>query len=228
MGEQKVVVITGGTSGIGKEMAREFVAREHEVIVCGRSAVALRAAADETGAHAFPADVTKSSDLQALADFTIGEFGHIDIWINNAGVWLPLSPVEELDIERVKEIFEPNVFGLMYGSQIALRHLRERGNGVIANIISSTALSGRALMSGYGASKWAARGFTDSLRAECEGSDIRVIGVYPGGTKTALFDEAQPPEFGDYMSVEDVAREIVDNLLSSAPEPEHILRRSSA
>ncbi|MEK7530274.1 MAG: SDR family oxidoreductase [Patescibacteria group bacterium] len=221
----KVVVITGGSKGIGKALAVAFIVKGAQVVISSRSKVELDAAAKEIGATPFVADVTKSGDVAALAAFTVKTFDRIDIWINNAGVWMPHSPLQNLDLERVRQMFDINVFGLMYGTKVALIEMQKQGSGTIINISSTSGLSGKPNSSGYASSKWAVRGFTDSIREECKGTNIKILTVYPGGTKTNLFDEAPRADYKDFMTPESVAEKIVINLELPNPEPELIINR---
>ncbi len=220
----EVVVITGGSKGLGRALAKEFISKEWRVIICAKDTGEIEAVAEELGATPFAADVTRETDIKALADFAVSTFGRIDIWINNAGVWLPHAPVEELDIDRVKKIFEVNVFGSMSGSKYALIQMRKQGVGTIVNIVSTSGLTGHPGSSGYAASKWALRGFTESLRAECRGTDVRIISVYPSYMKTSLFDESLPQDIDTYLSPESVAREIVENLDRKDSQEEQVIK----
>ena len=222
----KVVVITGGSSGIGKALATALIAHGNQVVISSRNKAELDAVAQEIGATAFPADVTNSGDVMALARFVLEKFERIDVWVNNAGIWMPHALLQDLDLERVKKLFEVNVYGLMYGSKTALIEMLREGSGTIVNISSTSGLSGRPGSSGYAASKWAVRGFTDSLREEVKGTSIKVLTVYPGGTQTHLFDEAKREDYQDFMTPESVAEKIVANLESETPEQELIIKRT--
>jgi len=222
--DKQTVVITGGTKGLGRALAEQFVAKECRVIICAREKDEVETVAKEIGATPFVADVTKEADMKALADFAIASFGRIDIWINNAGVWMPHVPVEQLDIERVKKLFEVNVFGVMSGSKYALAQMRKQEKGTIINIISISGLVGHPLSSGYAASKWAVRGFAESLRAECKESAIKVISVYPSYMKTDLFNEQKPEDLENYMPPESVAQKILENLEQENPREELIIK----
>lgn len=225
-GAQKVVVITGGSKGIGKALAVALIAQGAQVVICSRDKTEIESVAKEIGATPFVADVTKADDVTALARFAVEKFGRIDVWVNNAGVWMPHSPLQNLDIERVRQMFDINVFGLMYGTKAALIEMQKQGSGTIINISSTSGLSGKPNSSGYAASKWAVRGFTDSIREECKGTNISVLTVFPGGTKTNLFDEAPRADYKDFMTPEYVAEKIVANLDLPTPEPELIIKRS--
>lgn len=223
--KNKIVVITGSSKGLGKSLAYSFAKRGAKVVVCSRDEDENKKIAEEIGGLAVTVDITKEEDIHRLVSETISNFGKIDFWINNAGVWLPHSLVEELDIERVKAIFEINVYGLMYASKASLIQMRKQGNGTIVNIVSTSGLAGRALSSGYSASKFAVRGFTESLQEATKDSQIKVVAVYPGGMKTGLFDEKKPDDYNEYMDVDIVAEKIVTNLEKENPEIQQIIKR---
>ncbi len=222
--KDKVVVITGGTHGLGKALALNCYESGAKVVVCARD----EAGFDELvklGILTVRADVTKESDLQNVMKVTLAKFGRVDIWINNAGIWLPHEVIEKTDWTRAHDIMEVNLFGTVYGSKTALMQMRKQEGGCIVNILSTSALEGRATSSAYCASKYAARGFTLSLQAEVVDSNIRVIAVYPGGMKTGLFDEKKPDKYSEYMEPSYVAGMIVENLEKDLPEKELIIRR---
>lgn len=113
----------------------------------------------------------------------------------------------------------------MYGSKVALSQMHTQNSGTLVNIISSSALVPKPTFSGYAASKWAVRGFTDSIREEYRDTPVKIIGVYPGGIKTNLFDEDSAVDTSAYMTPEHVAEKIVENLEQSDPVEELIIRR---
>lgn len=226
-----VVVITGASRGLGKALAYACAAQGARVVVSApntpQNKEAIDVIADEIDGFVVMADVTKESDMQKLAEATIKHFSKIDIWINNAGIWLPRNSIEKIDMKRAHDVFEVNVFGTLYGCRSALAVMKKQGYGTIVNIVSTSALTGRAFFSVYSSSKHAAKGFTDSLREELkeQGSPVKVIGIYPGGIKTNLFDEKKPDDFDDYMNVETVTQKIIDNLLQQNPEEELVIKR---
>jgi short-subunit dehydrogenase len=223
--KNKVVVITGGTKGLGKSMASLFLKNEAKVIVCSRSDDELKDINNE-GILGIKADVTKEEDLDNLMKITKEKFGEVNIWINNAGIWMPHMPIEDIDWNRAHDLIEVNLFGTVYGSKTALRAMRKQGSGIIMNIISTSGLDGKINETAYCASKFAARGFTDSLREEVDGDKIKVLSVYPGGMKTNLFDERIPEKYNDFMDPNDVANTIIENLKKNKPEEKLIIKRN--
>ncbi len=223
--ENKAVVITGASRGLGKAIAEAFAFKKAKVIISSRDKKDLEQVAEEINATAIVADVTKENEVIELVQKVISQFGKIDIWINNAGIWLPSGPVEEVDMKRAHDIFEVNLFGTAYGSRAILPQMKKQGYGIIVNIVSTAALQGRPNQTMYSASKHAEKGFTDSLREEVKGTGISVIGIYPGGIKTNLFDEQKPKEFDDFMLPESIAEKIIENLEKPKPEIEMVLRR---
>jgi NAD(P)-dependent dehydrogenase (short-subunit alcohol dehydrogenase family) len=224
--KDKVVVITGGNRGLGKSLAKVFVRVGAKVIITSLNKKDLEKAAEEIGAYFFVMDVTRSKQVAKVTQTIVEQFGRIDIWINNAGIWTAHQAIEEIDWGKdVHHIFEVNFFGTVHGSREALLQMRKQHQGTIVNVISTSGLAGRYHSSGYGASKFAASGFTKSLRLEAEPDGINVIGIYPGGMKTAIFGKNVPSDYNEYMEPDEVAQKVVDNLLSDNPESEQIIRR---
>jgi len=224
--KDKVVVITGGAKGLGKQMAGDLKALGAQVVIADIDSGALREVGDELGVLDLTVDVTAEDQMETLVSKVVQEFGRVDVWINNAAVWLPRCPVEDLNIERVRKMFDVNVSGTILGSIYALRQMKKQGYGTILNIISVSALMGRPLSAGYSASKYAVRGFTDSLRAENEGGPIKILAAYPGGIQTNLFDEGQPDDFDEYMPVSLVSEKIINNLQEDQPELDLLVVKS--
>ena len=223
--QDKVVVITGAGRGLGKSLATKLAKENTKLVISAETEEQIKTLAKEINCLAIQADVSTENDVQNLADQVVKQFGAIDIWINNAGIWIPHGPVESLDTKRLVKMFKVNVFGLIYGSKSALTQMRKQSSGVILNIISTSALSGRPNSSAYCASKFAASGFTKSLQEETKSSDIQAIAAYPGGMKTNLFDEAKPKDYDAYMSPDYVADILIDNLKSDKPQEEIIIKR---
>ena len=222
-----VVVITGANSGLGKALALALKLENAKLVISSRIAdEALVGVARETNGMPIAADITKEREVVALADAAVKAYGRIDVWINNAGIWIPHASLEELDFKRAHELIDVNLFGTMYGSREALLRMKKHGFGIIINILSTSALQGRAGSSAYCASKYTAKGFTKSLQLEVDGTGVQVIAVYPGGMMTHLFDENKPDDFEAFMDPADVANAIVSNIKQDKPLEEVIIRKS--
>jgi len=221
--KNKVIVITGGSKGLGKALALSFIKEGSKVIVCSNNKKELRDLPKEI--EWIKADVTKEKDMAKIIKFTLKKFGELDFWINNAGIWMPHLPIEEVDWKRAHDLIEVNLFGTVYGSKVALNQMRKQGSGMIVNILSTSALEGKLNETAYCSSKFAAMGFTKSLKREVEGTDVKVLAVYPGGMKTNLFDEKKPDNYDKYMEPSFVADKIIENIKKDIPEEELILKR---
>lgn len=216
----KTVVITGASRGLGKELARVFAKRKAKLILGARSKNGLEELAEEINAIFLVTDVSIEKDVKELANIAVKKFGKIDIWINNAGVRVWRTSIEDVDIKKFHDMIEINLFGTFYGSREALKQMKKQKTGTIVNILSTSALKGKAMSSAYGASKMAVVGFTKTLRNEAGDADIKVIGVYLGGLKTNFNQGQVPKEYDTFLEPEDVAEKIVANLELDVPNEE--------
>jgi short-subunit dehydrogenase len=198
----QVIVITGASSGIGLTTARMAAAKGARLVLAARSSNALRELADEItrrGGEAMhvTADVSKPEDVRSIVRAAEDRFGGFDTWVNNAAVAI-YGKLVEIPIEDMRQLFETNFWGTVYGSLEPARHLRRRG-GALINIGST--LSDRAipLQGIYSASKHAVKGFTDALRMELEeeGAPVSVTLIKPGAIDTPYTQHAR-----NYMDVE--------------------------
>lgn len=137
---------------------------------------------------------------------------------------------ERIDMKKAHELFDTNVFGLIFGSRVAGRKMAEQKGGVVVNILSSAALDATRgeNIKMYAASKWAGRGFTEAFRAQNKDTGVLVVAVYPGGTKTNLYEGDVPQNFDQYMEPGYVAEKIINNLELEKPEIELVIKRPTA
>ncbi|MBS3070062.1 SDR family oxidoreductase [Candidatus Micrarchaeota archaeon] len=226
--EGKSVVITGASRGFGEALAKAFAKKGAKIMLSARNESELQQLAKKLKCGYFKADVTKQEEMNALAEKAKEKFGAIDIWVNNAGIFTPKAGARETDWRRAHEMMETNFFGTVYGCLAALPQMRKQGSGVIMNVLSTASLEGKTRISAYTATKFAAKGFTESLRLEEKESGIQVFGIYPGGMQTHLFDEGKPDSFGEYMDPLKVARKAVKNLLKEKPKLDLVVRRPIA
>lgn len=192
-----VVVITGASSGIGRATAIEFARRGAQLVLAARRHEPLHELVAEcqrmgVRAIAVPTDVTDERAMHALARQAAAAFGRVDIWVNNAGVYLA-GPFEQVPAEDMRRLFETNLHGVIHGARAALPIFRRQGRGVLINIGSLNSKLPTPYFSAYTASKHAVAGLGGSLRQELmlEGLDqIFVCTVMPQGVDTPLFQHS--------------------------------------
>ena len=186
----RVVVVTGGTRGIGRGLVEAFLDRGCAVAFCGRSASSVDTAmADLSGRSvtAVVADVVDEPAMQKLWDEAVSTFGRVDVWINNAGVSAPRGPVHELDLQRVRDAVDINLLGTMTGSAVALRGFLAQGSGQLWNMEGFGSGGQMAPgMAAYGASKRAVTYFTKALLKDTKGTPVQVGLLSPGIVATDL------------------------------------------
>jgi short-subunit dehydrogenase len=224
MKEYKIIVITGASSGLGKTLA-DLYKKKDKIVISADISFSQKTLINNVTNEIY-LDVTDEKSVGNLIKEVVSKFGQIDIWINNAGVWLPKSQIEEVDGREAQNLFQVNVFGYLYGMKGAILQMKKQIGGIIVNICSTTAFDGMNGSSGsiYVASKYAIRGLTNSVRDELKDKNISIIGVYPGGMKTHLFDAQKPENFEKFMSVEFVAEKIIQNLEKNEPDIELIIK----
>jgi 3-hydroxybutyrate dehydrogenase len=223
--KDKIVVITGGSKGLGKALACVFLNEQAKVIINSRSKKELEKVSKEIGAVSFVGDVDNENDMKKLADFAVKKFRKIDIWINNVGIGMGHMPIEKVDSKQAHKVMEVNFFGTFYGSRSAMKYMKKQKHGTIINILSSRAIVPDPLSSVYSSSKWAARGFTEALRTVLKPDYVSVIAVYPTGMKTDFFGKTKPKDYKNYMEPADVARMIVRNLKLKKPKEEMVIKK---
>ena len=212
--KDKVIVITGSANGFGKALACLLVSEGSHVIISDNDTASLEIASKEIFTDYFVADVTLAKEVSELGEYAIKKYGVIDIWINNAGVQIAPSLIENIDITKLRRLYEVNFFGYFYGCQTALFYMKKQSHGVIININSTAGLEGKPEIAAYSASKFAVKGLTESIRKEVKDSKIKIYGVFPGGMQTDLYKEKIPDEFKEYLDVAVVAGKVVKNLKS--------------
>ena len=185
--KNRVVMITGASSGFGKEAAKMCVELGAKVVLGARRENNLKELCDELGLDSATykvADVTSKKQMHALADHGIKTFGRIDSLVNNAGV-MPLSLLEKGRTDEWDQMIDVNIKGVLYGIDSVYSHMLERESGQIINISS---VAGKRVMPGsavYSGTKYAVRAISEGLRLESSGK-LQVTCIYPGAFTTEL------------------------------------------
>ena len=226
----KVIVITGASSGIGAELARQLAAQGHRLALAARRETELAAVASQCGPETLTVvtDVRRREDVERLRDRAIERFGHVDVWINNAGRGIG-RPVLDLTDEDVDEIIAVNVKSALYGMQAIVPHFKERGEGHLVNVSSFLARVPMAtIRSIYSAAKAALNSLTANLRMDLrrEYPNIHVSVVMPGLVATEFAGNAlggtpavaPPPGVMKPQSAAEVAAAIVNLIEHPVPE----------
>ncbi|MDO4273848.1 MAG: SDR family oxidoreductase [Eubacteriales bacterium] len=216
--EGKTAIVTGANRGLGKAVSRKLAQEGAKVIMAGRKKDDLdKAAAELRGeglsAEPFVADVTKESDVSALAGYAAEKYGKIDILVNNAGISKEIK-LAEISMETWDEIIEVNLRSVVLMTKAVLPYMTEKKSGNIVNIGSGAALRGLPGSCAYSASKAAVVCLTQALGDEVREHNIRCNVVCPGPVDTELFQKSERREFilaagGDVFEPETVANGVL-------------------
>ncbi|MCX7886571.1 MAG: SDR family oxidoreductase [Verrucomicrobiae bacterium] len=182
----KVVIVTGASSGIGRETALAFANAGARVVAAARNAERLREIASDN-ILAVPTDVTRDDDVKRMVETTVERFGRVDILVNNAGIGIR-GTVEQTQLLHAQHLIDVNFFGVLRCIQAVLPHMRRQRSGQIVNIGSVLSIVATPRNAIYCASKFAVRALSDALRIELRDAGIDVILVMPGYTDTPFFE----------------------------------------
>lgn len=221
----KTIVITGSTSGIGYGLAESFLYLGCSVTISGRSTKnvenAISKLSEQHGANhifGFTCDVTKYSQVQDLWDKAKSHFGKIDIWINNAGIAHPETEIYNYAPEKIKQVIEVNIIGVIHGSIVALQGMKEQGFGSIYNL-EGLGSDGRVIkgMALYGTTKSAVSYLTKAIAKETQGTSILVGGIRPGMVATKLITEQYEDRPEEWEQVKKIFNTLSDRVETVTP-----------
>lgn len=187
--EDVKALVTGGSSGIGYEVARVLVAAGGKVTISGRNEARLREAAAATGATAVPGDVSVEADCVRMVRQTIDALGDYNVLVNNAGIGT-FAPLLEITAADMRRVWETNVLGATLVARESARHFLTKKGGNIINIGSTSGLRAGPASSAYASTKFALRALTEAWRAELRTHDVRVMLLNPSEVVTEFAQRA--------------------------------------
>ena len=196
--KDKIVVVTGASSGLGEATARLLSAKGATVVLGARRADRLQLLAKDLQARggkalALTTDVTRREQVKALVDSAVQTYGRIDVMINNAGL-MPQAPLERLKVDEWDRMIDVNIKGVLYGIAAALPHMQRQKAGHFINVSS---VAGHRVGPGfavYAATKYAVRALSEGLRQEVKPYNIRTTVISPGAVATELPDSVTDPD----------------------------------
>ncbi len=200
--EDKVAVITGAASGIGKALAMQLAAMGTSVAIADIDEEKLKQTSEaivQQGGQVswHVVDVSNRPAVYDLADTVIRQYGAVHIVVNNAGVALSNVNVQDVAYEDLEWILGINLWGVIYGTKAFLPHLLRQSQANLVNVSSTFGLTASAKAAAYSTSKFAVRGFTEALRQELRGTSVSVTVVFPGGIRTNIARNARQARGGE-------------------------------
>jgi len=200
----KVVVITGASSGLGASTAKLLARHGAKVVLGARRKDRIDAVVQEISvaggtAIGFAADVTKRADVEALIQGAVDRFGRVDVLVNNAGI-MAIAPIQLLKVEEWDRQIDVNIRGVLYGVAAALPHMQQQQSGHIINLASVTGI--KVFAPGgtvYSATKFAVRALTEGLRMELHAANIRCTMISPGAVASELQDGSSDPSSATFV-----------------------------
>ena len=204
--KNKTVIVTGSSDGIGREIALKLAKEGAKLALAARNEDKLKdvkSEAETLGSpkvEVYPCDLKVKEDIKATVERIISDFGSVQILINNAGIWQKVGQLEEATLEDIEAVITTNLTGLIMMTRLILPELRSQEEAAVINVSSHSGIEAKAGQSVYCATKWGVTGFTETLRVDLKGTNIRVAGLYQGGTQTKLFEKANDPKDPEIFS----------------------------
>ncbi len=221
---EKVIVITGASDGIGKEIALGLSQENCLLALIGRNEKRLASVqkdCEKRGAKKvgiYSCDVSSLSNVAQTVQSIISDFTEIDVLINNAGIWQKLGQIDEMEDSVVDAVIDTNLKGVVYMTKHVLPALRRQKEAIILNISSKSGIVAQDGQAIYTASKYGVRGFTEVLVKDLADTNIHVAGLYQSGTNTKMFEKSgQDFPVENFSEPSDLA-DIVTTILSQPPK----------
>jgi short-subunit dehydrogenase len=219
---KKISVISGGSGGLGLEIADIIVRSGKNVLILGRNSekladalIRLKKSVKDNSVEAVKCNIGKEEDIRNISEYLIKYELSVEYLFNNAGMGL-FTKADTSTSDMIDRVFEANLKGMILLTSEILRLTPEKEFLTIVNIMSTSALYGRAEETLYCAAKWGARGYTEALRTELKGTTRNIIAIYPGGMKTDFWTiPGQNRDISSFMEPSAVAQKIVSAVLDN-------------
>lgn len=214
--DKKVVLITGGSDGLGKAIAKRLTGTSYQVVILSPTSEKLKIAAKDLNCDYVVANVSDFSSITSAVKEVLDKYRRLDCLVNNAGLWIEgeLDNNKPEDIERVVKV---NNLGVLFASKAVIPQMKVQKAGLIININSQGGLYAKGERSVYSAAKWGITGFTKSLQSELAKYGIGVTGIYPGKMRTQMFEKMGiQKDMKDGLDPVEVAK-VVEFLLNLNP-----------
>jgi len=220
---KKVVLITGASSGIGREIAKQFLEKGYTLVLSGRNGEGFEYIKGRVNVDIVLGDITKSEIRKKLQDLIVNKHKQLDILVNNAGITY-IQPFENNTEEQINTIFDTNLKAPMLLTHDLYETMKTQKNGTIIFINSAAGKQGYPNHTMYSTMKFGLTGFSQSLRQEAKKFGIRVISIHPGGVNTNLYNNLKDkPDVNQYMDAKKLAETIVYLSETSSLCPDEIL-----
>lgn len=211
----KAAIVTGGSKGIGRAIAEALVQVGVDVCISARKrseideTVAALASLKQGRVTGIVGDVRDHSQVKAVFERTVSQFGGLDILINNAGIGT-FAKIEEMPPDDFRAVLETNLFGVYYCCHEAIPLMKKRGGGYIINISSLAGTNAHPQMAAYNASKFGLNGFSEALMQEVRHDGIKVSYIMPGSVNTEFGDDTPSAEKSWQLQPKDIAQVVID------------------
>jgi len=214
--ENKIVVVTGGTKGIGRAIAESLLKAGAQVFICARDKFELKRVLEKLSAlgkvEGEICDVRSEAQVRMMLEECSRVFGGVDILVNNAGIGIIGKTVEEMSADDFEQTLQTNLFGVFYTCHHAIPMIKKRGGGYIINISSLAGQNAHPKMAAYNASKFGLNGFSEALMQEVRQDNIKVTTICPGSVNTYFGGDQQSQDKGWQIQPEDIAEVVIDLL----------------
>jgi NADP-dependent 3-hydroxy acid dehydrogenase YdfG len=225
--KDKVAIVTGASDGIGKQVALKLAKEGVNLALIARNEQRLNEVKNEclqmgsAKVESYVCDLKLKDNIKNTVEKIKSDFGNVQILLNIAGVWQKEGQLDEATPENIEDVISTNLTGVIIITNLILPTLRRQEESAIINVSSHSGIEAKNGQSIYCASKWGVTGFNESLRLDLKGSNVRVAGLYQGGTHTGLFEKANDPrdaeQFDKFTEPTDLA-DVIIFMLSRPPK----------